>query len=136
VGGPATKTGRPWLELAVAALVVGALLVTPYLALQAFASGFTFMGTPTAERLAAAKRYSTAALLVGTIVPIVGITATAYTGQRGLRWLFGIVLTITLIGGLAWAEHLSDERRLPPAPSGPPAGCQEHSGGDNRCPGG
>jgi hypothetical protein len=121
----------------VALLFAGTVIAAPYLALSGMFTGFSVVPrVSTPDEISARATLYSAAFIVGTAAPIVGIAATFYTRQYVLRWLFGGVLAITLlIGAQAWIDGVMEDWRRPPPTLRVPT-CQEHSGGDNRCLGG
>ena len=119
----------------VALLCVVAVVVTPVLAINEAVASICFMscGRPAGAPPEADHGVS-AAFIVGTAVPVVGIALSIYTNQIAARVLFGLVLGLTLfIGFLASADDARD-RTPPPRPR--VTRCQEYSGGDTTCPGG
>jgi hypothetical protein len=123
---------RAGLHALVAFLSVVALLVTPLLALGEAIMSSCFLGCGGPEGTPRDEGNGVSvAFILGTAVSVIGIALTTYTGQPTARMLFGVVLLVTLIIGLAASV---DDRPIPLPPPG--TGCREHSGGDTTCPGG
>lgn len=128
-------------SVAIPLLVVGAPVVTLILVWWAF--GLTFHlagGTPPtdAEQQRAGWLALAAAAAVG--LPVLGFVLAVRAGTRPGMWTFALMGAV----GLAVAAVLTVGVALPalrdatpsPQPSSTRSVCQEHSGGDNRCPGG
>ena len=127
-----SEDARAGMNAVVAFLCVVAVLVTPWVALSEAFMASCFMGCGVPEGTSRDKANGVSvAFILGTVVSVLGIALSSYTGQRTARMLFGVVLLLTLIIGLAASV---DDRPIPLPPPG--TGCQEHSGGDTTCPGG
>jgi hypothetical protein len=127
---------QPGMHALVAFLCVVALVATPLLALGEAIRSSCFMscgvpaGTPQDEGTGVSM-----AFILGTVVSVIGIALSTYTGQRTARLLFGLVLVLTLFIGLTTSiDDIREQQPVPRPPAG--TGCQEHSGGDTTCPGG
>jgi hypothetical protein len=124
-------------------LEVCLLVFTPFVAITALglaAAGWwagisIFGGPPTQHMLDRRAGLLTAAFVVGTAGPLAGIAVASYTRQAAAGVIYGVVLAATL--AITTLSHISrDATEDPlPTPRGPQV-CQEHSGGDTRCPGG
>jgi hypothetical protein len=113
------------------------VLVPLLLAGAAVASVMTFFGElPTPAEEAQADRLLVAAALVAIGLPLGGILLSAWRDRATSAAAFAVALGIGLLASVP-VFHLAAPDRAPsaiPAHSG--GGCQEHSGGDTRCPGG
>ena len=94
-----------------------------------------FGESATPEELAESRRLLRLAAVIGPAVPLVGLLLALWVRRRGVVIYFVVLLVLgSLFAGLVGFDELG---RWEPAPVDPgPRGCQEHSGGDNRCPGG
>ena len=118
-------------------LWVGWVLVPLGLAAAAVASVLTFFGdSPTAAEEAAANRYLLGAVLVAIAIPFAGLLVSAWNDRRASAVAFSLALAVGLVLAVPVLHTVAPD----PAPSAIPphsgGACQEHSGGDNRCPGG
>lgn len=115
-------------------LVLGMLwvLTVPLLAFRA-AMSVPFMGVPTEAQLDRREFLSTWAERAAIGVPLLGLAAAVLLKRRVAALVLGSVLLFTA-GGMA-IDSTRDTARTEPTVY-TPGGCQEHSGGDNRCPGG
>jgi hypothetical protein len=98
---------------------------------------------PTADELAQAMRLMLGALACGLLAPAVGMGLAVLFGRRMAALLFAVALGLSVLAGVATGVLSRDSLRslrdelAPPTTTAPrPMPCQEHSGGDNRCPGG
>ncbi|MEU7524574.1 hypothetical protein AB0A74_02420 [Saccharothrix sp. NPDC042600] len=109
------------------------VLAVPLLAFQA-AMSVPFMGVPTEAQLARRELLSTWAERAAIAVPLLGLVAAVALK----RWTAAIVLGSVLLftAGAMVIEGARDAARNEPTVVYSPGGCQEHSGGDTRCPGG
>ncbi len=118
------------LWLPAAAWLVG----TPVLFVWAEAQSITFLGelvSPEQARATAVRLVWAALCCAGA--PLAGLgVAWIVRSSRALR-LYGIAFVIGCLPGLFWT--VSNAERSP-APTERVPTCQEHSGGDTRCPGG
>ena len=132
-----TSTQRSRGLTAVLVLIWVTWVLAPLLlAGAAVASGITFLGdlpTPAAE--ARADRLFVAAALTAVCLPLAGIVLSAVRDRRASAAAFAVALGIGLLASVPVYRIVVPE----PAPSAIPShsggACQEHSGGDNRCPG-
>ncbi|MBM7773954.1 apolipoprotein N-acyltransferase [Actinokineospora baliensis] len=111
------------------------LFAVPALALESALSGWSFMGSPSAAALAKSDRLAMWAEILAVAVPLVGVVLALITRRNAPMRVFGTILFLSVVViGCVWVA----ESRHNPAPAPTPVyrGCQEHSGGDNRCPGG
>jgi hypothetical protein len=122
-----------WAVLLTVLWVVG----VPYLLLSGAMSGWQFKSYEprSAESVAAAARYYLAAGIVAVVLPLL-VTVIALYGRRTLMATIYLILTlIALMPVLTLtASGGTPFERTPPSYG--PGACQEHSGGDTRCPGG
>ena len=113
-------------------------VAVPALVLDGFGQSLTFFGeSATAAELAATERLLETAAAVAVGLPLLGLALAFAIRSRGGGWTFAVLLVLGLAVALlvGWNVHLR-HRNDPPPPSPPITGCQEHSGGDTRCPGG
>lgn len=107
------------------------------LAVAAVGSVVTFLGEqPTAAEQAQADRLLVAAALAAVCLPLAGLVLSAWHERSGSAAAFAVALGIGLLAVVAVLHGVGRG----PAPSAIPhhstgGACQEHSGGDNRCPG-
>jgi len=113
------------------------VLVPAGLVAAALGSLLTFFGElPTEAEQAEARRLFVLAAVVAVAIPVVGLILSLRTRRQGsAAFMFAggiaFVAAVLLVVGMAKQEPRSA------IPSRDPGGvCQEHSGGDNRCPGG
>ena len=135
---PRSRAAAPgWAVPTVALLTVAWLLVTPVLAIGSLTELWTFLGEqPTAADHDRAQRRALLATLVAAGCPAAAWVVGARWQRGAVQALFAVGAVSGLVGGLLLYGMVSPES--PPAPlrdEGPRI-CQEHSGGDNRCPGG
>jgi hypothetical protein len=138
VAGPVRSSGPARTSPAALVLIwVAWVLVPPLLVFRAAITSAAFFGEePTAaERSQSATLYLVAAALaVG--LPFVGLLLT-WRSRKVAAACFGVALLVAAIPvALLLAEAYRDADLSRPAPDPGPPVCQEHSGGDNRCPGG
>lgn len=122
-----------------AALVVPALMWiigTPVCLLYALSRSLTLFGQPASEENA--RAVTVALVLAGVCclaAPVVGLVLAHRAGSSGGKWLYAIATglgVLPFVGMVALlSTHGSDLQPTEPAPWV----CQEHSGGDNSCPG-
>jgi hypothetical protein len=108
------------------------------LAAAAVASLMTFLGDQvTAAQERRSEHLLVAAVVVAVVVPLVGLAVALWARRRGQTTAFGVAAAIAALGAAALLTAGSQEapRSVIPSDRGG-GGCQEHSGGDNRCPGG
>ena len=122
-----------------AALTLLWILVVPLLLVLGFGAVFSLDGTPNPNAGYGAVLFLVAAA-VGLLLPLT-VTVIAAGARRPI--LAGVYLIITalllipaafLVQGAAQSADGSPQ--TPPAEAPAPGACQEHSGGDTRCPGG
>ena len=109
------------------------------LALFGFFASWSLSSEPNPDRFRGAACF----LAAGVLTVLLPLTATvvALRGGRPVLGTVYVVLTLLLaVPGVVLVLGAADtlgwwEPSPPPAPAGP-GGCQEHSGGDTRCPGG
>jgi hypothetical protein len=131
---PRGSRARFLLPLLGAAWVVA----VPALVLDAFGHSLAFFGeSPTAAEVAATERLLEIAAAVAVGLPLLGLVVALALRSRGGSWTFVVLLVLGLAFTLlvGWNGHLR-HRDDPPPPSPRTTTCQEHSGGDTRCPGG
>jgi cobalamin biosynthesis protein CobD/CbiB len=133
------------IEALLGLLGVAWALGTPVLAYGSmFAAAPLFGEQPTAAELAQAHRFLLGALACGLLVPLAGLSLAVLARRRAAAVVFAGALGLSLLAagvlGLLSRDSLRslrDELLPPPSTSvRGPIPCQEHSGGDNRCPGG
>lgn len=118
------------------ALGIAGFVGAAYLTWESVGLVLHFFGeTATPEEVAESRRLLNLAAMIGAVVPLVGLLLALWVRRRGVLAYFVVLLVFgSLFAGLVGLDEL---RRWVPAPSDyGPGGCQEHSGGDNRCPGG
>lgn len=128
-----------------AALWVGALTVlwsvtVPPLVVWSFFASLSYGSTPDSQ----ADEGVTGFFVAGFLTVLLPLAATIIALRGGRPVLGGICLVVTLVaflfgGALVAGAALSQDRGHATAPDRAPVdrgGCQEHSGGDTRCPGG
>jgi hypothetical protein len=133
------------LEVLFGLLAVAWAFGTPVLGYSwMFAAAPLFGDQPTAAELAHAHRFLLGTLACGFLVPCVGLLLAALSGRRWAAAAFAGALGLSLLAagtlGLLSRDSLRSLRDelAPPTSTSVrgPLPCQEHSGGDNRCPGG
>lgn len=125
------------LRVLLPVLALGWLVGVGGLVLQALGATLTFLGeVPTPEDRALAARYLVAAAWLAAVLPVLGTVLAVLARSRAGVVVFAVllVLGLTLAGLVAVDRHRARLREPQPRP--PVTGCQEHSGGDTRCPGG
>lgn len=120
----------PWSAFVVLFLLW--IVASVVLLLWAAEPTLTFLGdVATAEERALHESRLTWAFVGSTVLAVVGL-ALAIGGRRpGWAAVFVVAL---LVVGAAWVAETA-QGWTPSSDDGPPP-CAEHSGGDNRCPGG
>jgi hypothetical protein len=138
-GGEVQTSTRNGRVTAVLVLIWLAWVLAPLLlAGAAVASGISFLGEqPTAAELAQADRLFVAAALTAVCLPLAGILLSAWRDRRASAAAFAVALGVALLASVPALHAVTPG----PAPSAIPThsgggACQEHSGGDTRCPGG
>ncbi|MET0693868.1 MAG: hypothetical protein ABWX96_03935 [Propionibacteriaceae bacterium] len=118
--------------------IIAWLLGTVVLLGNAFAATLTFFGeTATAEEQATSEHYLVAAAWVAVALPLVGLVSAALGRSRPGTWVCALALLVGLgFAGLVVLSVHEHHRHDPQPPRPRVTVCQEHSGGDNRCPGG
>ena len=128
-GGRTALLGFLWL---------GWVLLPPVLLAWSELSTWTLYGEPVPpEEERRAFLWALAALALAVGLPLLGLCLTVGTGSRGSPVAFGVALALGIaVAGLVLHTHQAQQ----PGPADPVdrggGACQEHSGGDNRCPGG
>jgi hypothetical protein len=139
------EAAAAWLTAVLGLLGATWALGTPYLTLGwMFAAAPLFGEQPTAAELAQAHRFLLGALACAFLVPVLGLTLALLSGRRLAAVVFAGALGLSVLAagalGLLSRDSLRSLRDelLPPTSTSlrGPIPCQEHSGGDNRCPGG
>jgi hypothetical protein len=114
-------------------LVLAWFGLTGFLAWRGFATGWLAATEPD---VLLSGRYWIAGLVVAPGLPVVGLVLAGLTRS----WVGAVVFAVLLVFGLLldlWlGPDLYRARRPDPTPQSRVTVCQEHSGGDNRCPGG
>jgi hypothetical protein len=135
---PAPPRRRSRARFLLPLLAAAWVVAVPVLALEAFGQSVAFFGeSPTAAELAATERLLEIAAAVAVGLPLLGLVVALAIRSRGGTWTFVVLLVLGLAFALivGWNVHLR-HRNDPPAPVPRVTTCQEHSGGDTRCPGG
>lgn len=137
-----TVTGRrggPVVGFLVLVWVLGLLAVAWWvfsLGMRQWADSYSGPGPGTA----ALNQQGAAAMLVLALLAVGGpaiIALVAYRLRLVRTAVVLLVLSLALaIPGLPVAAFAYRDLRPAPPPAAPPGHCQEHSGGDTRCPGG
>ncbi len=118
-------------------LWVAWVLVPLGLAVAAVASLPTFFGElPTPAQHASADRLLVAAVLTALAVPVLGLLVSAWTDRRTSTVAFCVALALGLLAAVPVVQAVAADRAPSAIPGTSGGGCQEHSGGDTRCPGG
>ena len=119
-------------------LWVAWLLVPAGLVVAAIGNLLAFFGElPTEAEQAEARRLFVLAAVAAVGIPVVGLLVSLRTRRQGSAVAFGVAAAFALVGALVLV--VGGARSAPRSavpPSDPGGTCQEHSGGDNRCPGG
>jgi hypothetical protein len=125
-----------WLPLVWTLLFCAWLFGVPWLMLQSvfsvpLSTGGVASDADLAQRDTLARWAATAAVTL----PLVGVLLAAIARRKAPAIIFGIALLLsTVVVGYGLAN---EARHQPtPAPTNDHTICQEHSGGDNECPGG
>ncbi|MFC3688198.1 hypothetical protein [Aquipuribacter hungaricus] len=107
---------------------------TPLLVLHHLGQSLTFFGEQLSPQEVAAARVTLVwAAVCSAGAPVAGLALAGLArSSRALR-LYGVAVVLGCMPGLFWAA-LVDHRT--PTPVERVTTCQEHSGGDTRCPGG
>ena len=119
-------------------LWLGWVLLTPFLALGSLlATWDLYVEPPAPADGQQALVLGLAAVGVAVLVPLLGLWLSVRAGRRGSAVCFSIAATVGLaLGGLVLVgDGDPGPRSAVPVDRGGGA-CQEHSGGDTRCPGG
>jgi hypothetical protein len=144
-GNDAAAAGGCWLPAVLGLLGIVWALGAPYLTLGWMFSGAPLFGEqPTAAEVAQAHRYLLGALACGFLVPIAGLSLALLSGHKLAAVVFAGALGLSVLAagelGLLSRDSLRSlrDQLVPPTSTSVrgPIPCQEHSGGDNRCPGG
>jgi len=132
-----TSVRRTRITALLVLLWVGWVLVPLGLVVAAVARVLTFFGdSPTAAEQAAANRYLVSAVLVAIAVPFAGLLISAWTDRRASAVAFSLALAVGLLAAVPVVHAVAPDRAPSAIPSHSGGGCQDHSGGDTRCPGG
>lgn len=123
-----------WADLAAALLTAVWVLVSPVLIVTGFFKTVSFWSAPNPEH-AAGVNLMTAGAICFVAAPFLAAIITARTRRPkapvifGVGAFLGLFLVVFVLGG--------SQPKGPPAREPLPSGyCVEHSGGDNKCPGG
>jgi len=128
------ETEPVWPHLLLALLTTGVLIGVPWLALAGVSESVQLFGSATAD-WEAGSEWLLAAFWLGVGGSAAGLVLAVWLRRGGFAGFFTTFLVAVLLVWLGSCPHT-------PAPAGPafepggPAVCQEHSGGDNSCPGG
>jgi hypothetical protein len=108
------------------------------LVIAALGSLLTFFGElPTDAERADARRLLVLAAVVAVAIPVVGLVLALRIRRRGSATAFGCALAVGVVAGLVLIAGTAPRVPRSAVPTPRPGGaCQEHSGGDTRCPGG
>jgi len=114
------------------------VLVPAGLVAAALGSLLTFFGElPTEAEHAEARRLFVLAAVVAVAIPVVGLILSLRTRRQGSAAAFLFAGGIALVAAVLLVVGMANQQPRSAIPSRDPGGvCQEHSGGDNRCPGG
>jgi hypothetical protein len=113
------------------------VLVPLLLAGAAVASLVTFLGEPpTSAEEASGDRFLVAAATTAVCLPLAGILLSAWRDRRVSAAAFSVALGVGLLASVPVFQVVVPDRAPSAIPSHSGGGCQEHSGGDTRCPGG
>ena len=131
---PAASGTTGWLAL----LWVAWVLVPAGLVVAAIGSLLTFFGElPTEAEQAEARRLLVLAAVAAVAIPVVGLLVSLRTRRQASATAFGSAVAFALVGAVVLVLGTAPPEPRSAIPSREPGGaCQEHSGGDNRCPGG
>jgi hypothetical protein len=144
-GEPDAGAGGCLLDGAFGLLGLAWALGTPVLAYGVMIAAAPFFGEqPTAAEVARSHRLLLGAVACGVLAPLAGVVLALWSGRRAAAVAFAVALAVSLVAGTATGlvsrdslRTVRDQLRPPTSTSRPgPVTCQEHSGGDNRCPGG
>ncbi len=120
-----------WLPLVWALLFCGWLFGIPILLLQS-AAAVPFMGIGSPGDYARRDSLQTWAGIVAVALPLIGFALAAVFRRKFPAILFGVILLV--VGGLFGVQAMYRAQHQPNPPNDHHV-CQEHSGGDNVCPG-
>ncbi len=138
MGAGTSTTGRLGTSVVLALLWTAWLLLPAYLVLAGMGELLSFFGeVPTdADRESARRSFLTAGAAAAGI-PLLGAAVAACTRRTRSASVFGVAAVAGLLGAvlLVVATAPPEPRSAIPVDRGG-GPCQEHSGGDNRCPGG
>ncbi|MGY1857446.1 hypothetical protein [Modestobacter sp. SYSU DS0290] len=101
-----------------------------------WAGSLPFAGNTTWHEQAVAHERAVWATVVGAGVPLVGVVLGLVWRRGALVAVSGIAAAAGLAGGFTLLRLVSPSEAPAPVPDNRPPVCQEHSGGDTRCPGG
>ncbi|PPK65567.1 hypothetical protein V5P93_005038 [Actinokineospora auranticolor] len=123
-----------WLPLVWVLLFFAWLFGVPLLFLRAvFAMPFT--GMASAAEVARRDSMVMWTEIVAVALPLVGVLLAAVTRRKVPAVVFGIALFLS-VSVVGYERTLNARHHPPPEPTSDWPVCQEHSGGDNECPGG
>ena len=119
-------------------LWIGWVILPPVLLVGSLLSTWNLYGEPPSpgqEQQASVWGAAAAGLALG--LPLLGIWLSARADRSGSALAFAVALTLGVlaVGLVAHLLQAPEPRSAVPVDRGP-VGCQEHSGGDTRCPGG
>ena len=125
-----------WLPLLLLGLAWGVLV--PVMTAQALLSTAAFFGQqPSVADHLQQHRLFAHALALSAALGVVGLALSVWGRSVGGGWVFAVLLVPTLVLALLWLGTMPASSVHDPTPSRTHQGaCQEHSGGDTRCPGG
>jgi hypothetical protein len=132
---PATASGTTgWLVLLWAAWV----LVPLGLVVSAMGSLLAFFGElPTEAEKAQATRLLVLAAVAAVAIPVVGLIVSLRAGRQGSAAAFVVAGGLSFVAAAVLVVGTARSEPRSAIPVHDPGGaCQEHSGGDTRCPGG
>ena len=129
-------TVRPsWVPVVQLLLMAAWLVGTPLLVFSAAIGSAPFLGEqPTGAEEALSRQQLRAAGALATGAPFAACLLAARYRQQVAATVFGLLAALGLVGAVALSAGGTPAEQAPP-PDRPPV-CQEHSGGDDRCPGG
>ena len=137
---PAVPPLPRWRELLwIPQVLLGTIwvLLVPALGLQASLSTWDLYGqAPSAAELAEQQHQFAVVVGISLAVVVLGLWLSVLARSTFGGVVFALLLVPTLVLALLWLGSWHGSRPAPPPAPREPIGCQEHSGGDARCPGG